>query len=571
MRVCAIIVLICLAVVANAAEPRTGPISVVEVTVSTRNAVQQLIDEGYDVDNVRGNVVTIYATQEEVQRLRDAGFAVVEIERQPNPAKALTGYHTYDTLTSDLQAYALAHPDICRLSSVGTSYLNRQIHALLITDNPDVQEDEPEFAYVSSMHGDEPAGMEMCMYLINLLLTEYGTDLRITDLVNETAIWIIPLMNPDGLESGARYNAQGFDLNRSFPSYPDDFTDTLFDGESLVTAGRPTEVARMMQWRAQRSLVLSANFHTGALVVNYPYDDDGETSGVDSPTPDDALFENISRRYSIHNEPMWNSTQFPDGITNGNAWYNVLGGMQDWCYRFLGCNDVTIELSNTKWPASSALPDLWADNKESMLSYLEAVHIGVRGIVTDYATGQPLWAKITVAANAHPVFTDPDIGDYHRMFLPGAYSLTFTAQGHFSETIDGVGVGSGDATRLDVRLDADSDGDGIPDSIEGNGDADGDGIPNRLDLDSDGDVISDAIEGVADIDGDGVSNFLDLDSDGDGYSDEVEAFLARTDPYDADSHPTMPLPLAPWSYLLPVIIILALAHRAGPRRPGAHS
>jgi carboxypeptidase D len=568
-----ILVLVCFVTAAADAGPRLGPISVVEVTIPAPAAVQQLIDAGYDVDNVRGNVVTIYATQEEVQQLRDAGYAVVEVERQPNPAKVLGAYHSYATLTSDLQSYASAHPDICRLSSVGTSYQGRQIHALLITDNPDVQEDEPEFVYISTIHGDEPVGVEMCMYLIDLLLNDYGTDQRITDLVNETEIWIIPLMNPDGLEAGTRLNAQGFDLNREFPAYPDDFTGTPFDGEALVTAGRPTEVAKMMQWRAGKSFVLSANFHGGALVVNYPYDDDRKPNGVNSPTPDDDLFQDISRRYSVHNIPMWTNPQFPDGITNGAAWYVVIGGMQDWCYRFLGCNDVTIELSNTKRPASSALPGLWADNEESMLSYLEAVHVGVRGIVTDSLTGEPLWARVTVVGNAHPVFTDPDAGDYHRMLLPGAYTLTFTAPEHADKTIEGIAVGSEAATRLDVELTSsiDSDGDGIPDAIEGSGDADGDGIPNWLDLDSDGDGIPDATEGVADIDSDGVPNFLDLDSDGDGSPDYVEFFLAHTDPYDADSYPLEPLPLASWPAFAAFMILLALACRAGMRSPASRS
>jgi hypothetical protein len=68
----------------------------------------------------------------------------------------------------------------------------------------------------------------------------------------------------------------------------------------------------------------------------------------------------------------------------------------------------------------------------------------------------------------------------------------------------------------------DSDGDGIPDRVEGTDDADGDGFPNYLDLDSDGDGIPDAIEGVVDTDFDGIPDFLDLDSDGDGIPDAIE-------------------------------------------------
>lgn len=71
-------------------------------------------------------------------------------------------------------------------------------------------------------------------------------------------------------------------------------------------------------------------------------------------------------------------------------------------------------------------------------------------------------------------------------------------------------------------LDRDTDGDGIPDSREGDGDPDGDGIPNYLDLDSDGDLIPDQTETDIDSDGDGIPNFLDLDSDNDGIADRTE-------------------------------------------------
>ena len=469
MKTVAAVAFVLVGALATATEPGSGPgpVVVVEVTAPDRDTQNELLSGGYDVGNVRGDVLTIYATPEEVQGLRAMGLSVREVARQPAPPKfepgpkALGEYHNYAALTTALNDYATAYPAISRLYTLGQSVQGRELWAMLITDNPDEEEDEPEFKYVSTMHGDEPVGTELCLYLIDVLLSDYGSDDRITDLVDETAIWIVPLMNPDGLELGTRRNARGVDLNRNFPIYPTDFTGTYYDGEGLADGGREPETVDVMHWTVEHSFVLSANIHTGALVVNYPYDEDGKPNYADSPTPDDLLFEDISLRYSVHNEPMWSSPQFTNGITNGCAWYHIFGGMQDWHYRYAGCNEVTLELSNVKRPSQSTLPGFWADNEESMLSYMEAVHIGVRGLVTDGRTGEPVWAKVLVNANPQPVFTDPDVGDYHRMLLPGTYDVRISANGYFTQTWRDVGVGDGPATRVDVvMLDADIDDDG---------------------------------------------------------------------------------------------------------------
>jgi len=445
-----------------AEKPRLGPITVVEVVLPGRAALDELIGEGYNISNVRGDIVTIYATDQELNLLRKAGYDYQITEAKDTATKDLGDYHSYASLTADLQAYAAAHPAICRLYSLGQSVQGRELWALLITDYPHDEEDEPEFKYIGAIHGDESLSTEMCLYFIDLLLTKYDANSpRIVNLIDNTAIWIMPLMNPDGLENNSRYNARGYDLNRSFPAYPHDFTGTIFDGKPLGDIGREPEVAHIMRWTARNSFVLGGEFHTGALVMNYPYDDDGLGS-VDSPTPDDLLFEEVSRWYSVHNPPMWNSPLFFQGITNGAAWYSITGGMEDWNYRYVSCNDVIIEISDNKKPHPSQIPAYWADNRESMLSYLEAVHIGVRGVVTDYATGEPLWARLTVARNAHPVFTDPNVGDYHRMLLPGTYTLTFSIPGYLSQTVSDVTVIDGPATRIDIELvlDADFNGDG---------------------------------------------------------------------------------------------------------------
>lgn len=489
----------------QAAGPRSGPIVALDVQVPTREALEQLYAGGFDIDDVRHGVATVYADEDDVRRLAMLGLAYSESEDEAESARAkdLGTYHNYARLTEQLQAYAAAYPHITRLFSIGRSVQGRELWVLTITDHPDVEEDEPEFKYVATIHGNEPIGTELVLYLTEKLLTGYGADEHITTLVDETSISLLPMMNPDGNALVSRYNARGYDLNRSFPVYPDDFSGTRFDGVPLGTNGRPVEVARVMEWVADNSFVLSANLHSGALLVNYPYDDDRKGVQVPAPTPDQDLFYDISLRYSMHNLPMYtdpddpDSPDAPDGVTNGAAWYVIEGGMQDWNYRYAACNEVTIELSWTKWPAASQLPALWQNNEASMMAYLESVHIGARGVVTNSVTGAPVYARVTVAGNAQPVFTDPDVGDFHRMLLPGIYTLTVDAPGYVPQTFPNVVVNDGPATRLVVALQP------IP---AGPGDVNLDGRLDALDIQL---VVNGAlglpVPSTCDIDGNGIT------------------------------------------------------------------
>ncbi len=377
---------------------------------------------------------------------------------------ALGVYHDYDTLTARLNACAAAYPEICRLHSLGQSARGRELWALLITDHPDDEEDEPEFRYGASIHGNEPEGREMCLYFIDMLLTEYGTLDRITNLVDRTAIWILPSMNPD---SDDRHNANGIDLDRAFPTLTDGSL-SRFDGGPLTALIREPEVQHLMKWMAQNSFVLSADLHSGEELVIYPYCHDYVA------TPDERLFQDLSRRYSARNPSMWNNTDFPDGIVSGADWFIALGTLQDWAYIHLGCYALTIELHKSQQvlPADE-LPALWSDNAESMLALLEAAHIGIRGLVTDRSSAEPLWAQVFVEGNSQPVFTDPDVGDYHRILLPGTYNLIVYAHGYVPRRLKDIVVAEGPATRLDVEL--------LPDRASP--DFDDNGIVDANDLD----------------------------------------------------------------------------------------
>ena len=342
-------------------------------------------------------------------------------------------YHTNTEVGQLLTAIAAAHPAIARAYVWGTSVEGRDLWGIVISDSVDIEEPEPEVRLSGTIHGNEPLGLEMLLALASLLTDGYGVDPGLTGLVDDREIHILPLHNPDGYAGGIRYNAYGLDLNRDFP-VPD------------MGIGQERENVAFMAHGHQRSFVVSANFHSGALVVNYPWDHTFD------PVPDEDAVVALSLEYSSRNTPMYYSPTFLQGITNGAAWYVTMGCLQDWSYDRTGCIDLTIELSDTKWPAAAALSGYWDDNRESLLAFIDAAGWGVGGVVTDAVTGEPVAATVSVAGNAAPAVVDPDRGDYHKLLPDGTWTLDFAATGYQPLSVGGVITSWGEGTVLDVAL-----------------------------------------------------------------------------------------------------------------------
>lgn len=352
-------------------------------------------------------------------------------------------YHSYEAVSFILDSLAQLYPDLCRLHSIGQTAQGRGIWAMLISNQPQMEETEPEVKLIGAMHGDEYIGQEMMLCLIDSLLSGYDQSLRLQALIDSAEIWIVPHLNYDGAALDSRFNANNIDLNRNFP-------DREFD---LISdpAGRQPETQALMNWSAAHNFVLSANFHSGAQAVNYPWDKNLDGDGY-AATPDDATFVHLALTYSKNNPPMFASARFPNGIVNGAAWYEISGGMQDWNYHWPGCLEVTVELSEDKQPDPGLLPAFWQDNRRSLLSYLEQCKTGLRGTVTDSENNQPLAAKITVLEIGKEVYADPDLGDYYRLLPAGIYGVRYEAEGYLPLTISQVVVDSGRATTLNVQL-----------------------------------------------------------------------------------------------------------------------
>uniref|UniRef100_UPI00404A099B M14 family zinc carboxypeptidase n=3 Tax=Gelidibacter sp. TaxID=2018083 RepID=UPI00404A099B len=353
-------------------------------------------------------------------------------------------YPTYSQYVNKMNYYAITYPELCTLQSIGTTQNGRELLVLKISDNASQEEAEPEFFYTSSMHGDELTGFPLMMRLIDYLLTNHGSDSEVTNLVNSTEIFINPLANPDGtyrtagnntITNPIRANAAGQDLNRNYP-------DNLGGLHPSGPVYQP-ETKAFMAFEASRDFVLSANFHGGVEVVNYPYDNTTTTKHADHD-----YYEYISVEYATHcqtNSPAGYMTveyDFPEnpaspGVTQGSIWYTVTGGRQDYMNYFRHSKEVTIELSDTKWLPANQLPAHWNYNRQAFLDYIKQANYGFQGIITD-TNGNPVVAKVFIAGHDALnswVTSNEDHGDYYRLIDAGTYSVTFSAPGYASQTM----------------------------------------------------------------------------------------------------------------------------------------
>lgn len=361
-------------------------------------------------------------------------------------------YPTYSAYESMLSQFQVNYPDLCRIDTLCILPSGRKILVAKISDNVTDNEDEPEFLYTSSMHGNELTGYVLMLRLIDYLLTNYGSNPKVTNLVNNIEIRINPLANPDGTYHGGnntvsgaiRYNANGVDLNRN---YPDPQNGPHPDGNTWQA-----ETVAFMNFAQQHHFTMSANFHGGSEVFNYPWD-----TWAQLPA-DDAWWYQTGRAYADTIHLYSPSSYFDDllnGVTNGYNWYEVNGGRQDYMNYFHHCREVTIEISNAFTPSASTLPTFWNYNYRSLLNYMEESLYGLRGIVTDSLTAQPVEARVFIDGfdiDSSHVYSSLPLGNYHRYLASGTYTVTFSAPGYYSKTISGIGVTSQSTTVTDVQL-----------------------------------------------------------------------------------------------------------------------
>jgi hypothetical protein len=368
-------------------------------------------------------------------------------------------YPTYQVYRSMMKKFEYDYPNLCKLDSIGTTLNGRKIYVVKLSNNVASEEPEVEVLYTSTIHGDETTGYILMLRLIDYYLSNYSTDTKVTSMLNGMAIYINPLANPDGtyyggdnnVDGARRSNSNGVDLNRNFPD----------PRVGLHPNGVwQTETQIFMNFASSRHFTLSANFHGGVEVFNFPWD---AWTSSQKTHPDNNWFLKFARQYADLAQvgaPIGYFDYCDNGITEGGDWYVIEGGRQDYMNWWHHCREVTIELSNSYTLSPDLLPNFWSYNRNALISYLDAANEGFHGIVTN-STGNPLKAKVFIAghdADSSHVYSSQTTGFYARPIEPGTWQVTYSAPGYISQTKPVTISNWDDSILQDVVLEIDQTG-----------------------------------------------------------------------------------------------------------------
>jgi len=255
---------------------------------------------------------------------------------------SMSGHATFDELVVHLDNMYDLFPDlITQKESLGQTAEGRDLWMVKISDNPTINETEPEVLYTSLHHAREPAGLMTNLFYMYFLLENYETDPWIKTLVDNTEMYFIPVVNPDGYVYNQSTNpsgggmwrknridngipgCEGVDPNRNYGymwgldnigSSPDPCSAT-YRGESAFSE---LENQAVRDFCNAHEIANALNYHTYSNLLLYTW---GYT---EEPCPDDAIYYAHSTLYTVDN----NYTYGAGSITI----YPTNGGSDDWMY-----------------------------------------------------------------------------------------------------------------------------------------------------------------------------------------------------------------------------------------------
>lgn len=355
------------------------------VTFADKDQRTRYLAADFDLEHVRGLSADAYVTPAQLDRLRADGcraevlaeYRTVDgLRDAATTPEFLPQYYTYTEAAAKLNALAAAYPALTKLENLGTTLEGRAILALKISDNAATDEDEPEVLVMGCHHSREAISVIVPLALADSLLSNYGTNAQFTEWVDEREIWVLPVVNPDGLVycettqylwRKNRRGGYGVDLNRNYAyEWGHDNIGSSGSTSSLTYRGASPasepEVQAIQSFVDSREFVFSLSFHSyGDWLLWGP----GFKPGLSED-------EDVFRGYGGLVAPV---NGFEPGNPASSTIYSTNGSSDDWLYNALTHAKIialTPEVGTSGFnPPAAELPALTIDGLACVWPALE--------------------------------------------------------------------------------------------------------------------------------------------------------------------------------------------------------
>lgn len=381
--------------------------SQVKIFASTENDFQRLSATGLDLDHAESfqDHVLTWLSVSELELLKRSGIAyqvtiddwmqyynnlpkMTEAEmhaaiEQSTDAYNVThsvygtmgGYMTYDQVVNKLDSMRIQYPGLISAKfSIGSTYENRQMWTVRVSNSPDAPTGRPEVWFHSLIHAREPMSMTQNIYFIYWLLENYNIDPLATYILRYRELYFTPVFNADGYVYNQTTNpggggmwrisrkpctgGTGADLNRNYGPYsfwnfggPGGSGSSTVCGSETFRGNLPfdqIETQNALNFVNSRNFKSSLSYHTYGNYFIRPWGYSG------APSPDENIFQNFSADMALNNH-------FTLGRSLETVGYTVRGTTDDWYYNDSGHTkmiSMTPEVGTSTdgfWPAQNRI------------------------------------------------------------------------------------------------------------------------------------------------------------------------------------------------------------------------
>jgi hypothetical protein len=362
---------------------------------------------------------------DDVQTLIDAEWDANRLAQQQRGGSWHNSYHQYNDIVTHFDELAAAYPALAARESAGTSLEGRDLPAIRITGPGDAS-GRPLILISACQHAREWISPAVATYITERLLEDYGSDQRVTDLLDAAEVVIIPVANPDGyvytwtsqrLWRKNRRGGYGVDLNRNWAQgWGGEGSSGNTNNETYRGAGPfsepETSAIRDYALGFGDRLVASIDFHSFSQLILWPWGYDY----IDPPEPDHTRFETVGTgirdaMLSVGGVPYTAEPSYDLYLASGNA--------PDWFYANIGSLSFTIELRDTgnfgfELPPSQILPTV----TENWAGFMYFAEQATRPLSITVDGGPPAFVGASEGSTV-----DVTIADGASTYVPGSGML----------------------------------------------------------------------------------------------------------------------------------------------------